>query len=200
MWERVGAGLHSCSGAAESTAEQALNCWCLGPLFSWLLRKSHLTSGPTLLIFKVDVIPPAPPCPSVAGRINWANGCEEGSISGRWVVTCWSVPIAGGSGFQLQPLSQPLRTKVRAQVLETVLVMLAQTLTNLERVLACQQGGRRKGELFLFMSKNHGAVVSVVPCRSDTGHGDPGLGPTGPGVGWSKCRSASPVGSTFLSQ
>lgn len=146
MWEQVGAGLHSCSGCSREYRRASLELLVSGPCVLMAPQEKPLNPEPTLLIFKVDVIPPALPSPSVAGRINWANRCAEGSISGRWLVTCWSVPVAGGSGFQLQPLSQALRTKVCAQILETLCLgdVNTKSLTNLEHVLACQQGDQRK--------------------------------------------------------
>lgn len=102
-----------------------------GPVFSWVLRKSLLTSEPALLVFKVEVMPPALPPLSAAGRITWDNRCElalkakaapqEGGVSYLLLCSCSTRVLASDSS----PLSQALRTEMCVDVLQMLRAPLA---------------------------------------------------------------------------
>lgn len=64
--------LPSSSGHGREYGEARHKLLVFRPAFSWVLRKTHLTSEPALIIFQMEVVPP----PSVAGRIQWDNGHE----------------------------------------------------------------------------------------------------------------------------
>ena len=100
-------------------------------MFSWVLQKSHLTSEPALLVFKVEVMPPALPPLSVAGRMKWGNRCElalkamaaprEGGVSYLLLCSCSTRVLASGSS----PPSRTLRTEMCADVLQMLHAPLA---------------------------------------------------------------------------
>lgn len=68
--------LPSSSGHGREYGEASCKVLVFRPAFSWVLRKTHLTSEPALIIFQMEVVPPALPPSSVAGRIQWDNGRE----------------------------------------------------------------------------------------------------------------------------
>ena len=68
--------LPSSSGHHREYGEASRELLVFRPAFPWVLRETHVTSEPALIIFQVEVVPPALPPPSIAGRIQWDNGRE----------------------------------------------------------------------------------------------------------------------------
>lgn len=100
-------------------------------MFSWVLQKSHLTSEPAWLVFKVEVMPPALPPLSAAGRTPWDNRCElalkakaapqEGGVRYLLLCSCSTRVLASGSS----PPSQAFRAEMCVDVLQMLHAPLA---------------------------------------------------------------------------
>lgn len=149
-WSRWVYSLPSSCGHRREYGEESRELPVFRPAFSWVRRKAHLTSEPALIIFRVEMVPPALRPPSVAGRTRWGKGRELASkakVAPRAaLVTCCAAPAAQGCWLP-SPVPEPGPWDWDAQChgASTLGDVPVKSLTHSddEPVLACHQEKQR---------------------------------------------------------